>query len=177
MHTKNPRFQWVSMLLALFFVHVAFGQCNSTTQTNGTFAICQIFATVTDQPRWMNTTVPDICDTWNSTYLTCTNSDIVEIDLSHSSLELTGSLNLDNGNNKWPVTMTHIDLDHNEIAGSFPLSSFNQTSGMYKISIKNNQFSGQLDWDSLQYTSLRYFYAKNNYFSGIVYLSLLYYIL
>lgn len=162
--------------LGLDWIFFDTAQCSSGTQTDSTFSICEIFETVTNQPSWMDTTVSDICQTWNSSYITCSGTDIVQINLNSLSINISGTLNLDNGNNKWPTTLTDLELDDNSLSGNFYLLSFNESSNIDQISIKDNFFSGTIDWDSLQATSLRFLWLQDNQFSGMCFLFIVFWL-
>ena len=115
----------------------------------------------------MDISVPDICQTWNSSLIVCSGTDILEIDLSPLTINISGTLNLNNGDNKWPTTLTDVDLNDNSLSGDFYLLSFNESVNIDQISIKDNFFSGTVDWDSLATSSLRFLWIQDNKFSGM----------
>ena len=91
-----------------------------------------------------------------SPYVSCSGSDITQInfDSSITGVILNGYLSLNNGYNKWPSTLTSLNLNQNSISGYFYLQSFNQSININAIAIANNQFYGQLDFSSIQYLNL-----------------------
>lgn len=160
-------FSCIILWCATTIVSLADGQCTLLSQTLDTYAICQIFSSITSVPAWFDITTSDICQSWNSTFVNCNGENITGIDLSNTSFSLVGALNTSDGENKWPNSLQFLRLDNNNFSGSFDFESFSNSPDISEIAITNNQFSGELNWDSLNQTSLTYLWLHNNNFSGM----------
>ena len=127
--------------------------CRFDSQTQDTYQLCQILSTITLETwngtesefefEYLNISSNNYCESWDDAYIKCNGNNITHITLNGTSgIFLGNRLNLNNGNNKFPSNLIHIDLNDQNISGDMYFESFNNCINIEHISLSNNRFTG-----------------------------------